>query len=84
MNDGANVSQVAFILFPEDFIFVGWIFWVVGSVAVALRLDKFYLVGRLIFKTKWLRFVVFAAIDFCLIIRHRRDCVACGWPAADL
>ena len=54
MNDGANVGQVAHILFPEDFIFVARIFWVVGSVEVATRLDTFYLVDRLIVKTKWI------------------------------
>ena len=73
MNDGAICCQAAFLLFREDFMFVARIFWVVGSVADVTRLDTFYFVGRLILKTKWIRFVALAVIDFCLIVRHRRD-----------
>ena len=64
MHEGAKFGQVAFILCPEYFILVARIYWVVGSMEVAIRLDKFYLVDRLILKTKWFQFVVFAAIDF--------------------
>ena len=84
MHEGANFAQVAFTLCPDDFILVARIYWVVGSMEVAIRLDKFYLVDRLMLKTKWFQFVVIAAIDFCLIIRHRRNCVACGRSATDL
>ena len=84
MHEGATFGQVACILCPEYFILVARIYWLVGSMEVAIRLDNIYLVDRLILKTKWFQLIVFAAIDFCLIIRHRRNFVACGRSATDL
>ena len=40
MHEGAFFGQVAFILCPEDFVLVARIYWVVGSMEVAIRLDK--------------------------------------------
>ena len=52
MHEGANFGQVAFILCPEYFILVARISWVVGRMEVAIRLDTFYLVDRLIFENQ--------------------------------